>query len=221
LNYDFKKGSKVIITLKTGKSIIGILSSSSTKLNLILLESFFSNDDEDVDQTISKSISINSNDLIQLSSFKPLNLLSINNNNSNNINKNYFKIDSQTNSTSSLTSSSSSTKLLQPWSSSTTTSTIDQSLQLSNSSTSWDQFETNDRLTGTKSNYHEDIYTTKLDRTALNFKSRELKAAQLEREILNVNLLLFLSHSNNSITHSRLLHLIISSSHQIIGNYIK
>jgi PAB1-binding protein PBP1 len=188
--YILKKGSKVIITLKTGKSIIGILSSSSTKLNLILLESFLSNDDQD--ETISKSISINSNDLIQLSSFKPLNLLSINNNNSNNINKNYFKIDSQTNSTSSLTSSS-STKLLQPWSSSTTTTTSDQSLQLSNSSTSWDQFETNDRLTGTKSNYHEDIYTTKLDRTALNFKSRELKAAQLEREILNVNLLLFLS----------------------------
>lgn len=51
---------------------------------------------------------------------------------------------------------------------------------------SWDQFKANERLTGGKTDYHEDIYTTKLDRTGSDYRAREQRAAQLEREILKV-----------------------------------
>lgn len=50
----------------------------------------------------------------------------------------------------------------------------------------WDQFATNDRMTGTRTNYHEEIYTTKLDRTGSDYRAKEQRAAQLEREILRV-----------------------------------
>lgn len=38
------------------------------------------------------------------------------------------------------------------------------------------------------SDYREELYTTKLDRTGKDFKARELKAQQLADEILNVSL---------------------------------
>ena len=56
----------------------------------------------------------------------------------------------------------------------------------SNSTQNWDQFATNERLYGVRTDYNEDAYTTKLDRTGSNFRQREQKAAQLEREILRV-----------------------------------
>lgn len=51
---------------------------------------------------------------------------------------------------------------------------------------SWDQFATNERLYGARTDYHEDIYTTKLDRSGSDYNAREKRAAQLEREILKV-----------------------------------
>lgn len=54
----------------------------------------------------------------------------------------------------------------------------------------WDQFAANERLTGGKTDYHEDIYTTKLDRTGSDYRAREQRAAQLEREILKVGILI-------------------------------
>lgn len=57
---------------------------------------------------------------------------------------------------------------------------------------SWDQFATNERLYGTKTDYHEEIYTTKLDRSGADYRAREQRAAQLEREILKVRPLCFL-----------------------------
>lgn len=59
-------------------------------------------------------------------------------------------------------------------------------LRGSGGASNWDQFATNDRITGTTTNYHEDIYTTKLDRGGADFRAREMRAAQLEREILKV-----------------------------------
>jgi len=56
----------------------------------------------------------------------------------------------------------------------------------SNKSTgAWDQFATNERQFGIKSNYDEDIYTTKLDRSGKDFKERERNAERIAREILN------------------------------------
>ncbi|GAA5877431.1 hypothetical protein JCM16303_003329 [Sporobolomyces ruberrimus] len=48
----------------------------------------------------------------------------------------------------------------------------------------WDQFAANERMYGLKTDYNEEIYTTKLDRSTKDFKDREARAAQLEREIL-------------------------------------
>ncbi|KAI5479280.1 Pab1 binding protein [Pseudohyphozyma bogoriensis] len=48
----------------------------------------------------------------------------------------------------------------------------------------WDQFAANERMYGTRTDYHEDLYTTKLDRSGADYRAREQRAAQLEREIL-------------------------------------
>lgn len=51
----------------------------------------------------------------------------------------------------------------------------------------WDQFATNERLFGAKTNYDEEMYTTKLDRSGKDFRERERKAAALAQQILSVS----------------------------------
>ncbi|KAK0554064.1 poly(A)-binding protein binding protein [Tilletia horrida] len=51
----------------------------------------------------------------------------------------------------------------------------------------WDQFAVNERHFGVKSNYDEDIYTTKLDRSGKDFKERERNAERIAKEILNAS----------------------------------
>lgn len=53
----------------------------------------------------------------------------------------------------------------------------------------WDQFAANEKLYGLKSDYDDELYTTKLDRSGADYRQREAKAAQLEREILKVSAL--------------------------------
>jgi hypothetical protein len=55
-----------------------------------------------------------------------------------------------------------------------------------NSAGGWDQFETNKRLFGGDSTYDENIYTTKLDRSAPDFEMRKREAERLANEIQNV-----------------------------------
>lgn len=52
---------------------------------------------------------------------------------------------------------------------------------------SWDQFAENERLFGITTNYDEDLYTTKLDRTAADFKERERRAQQIANEIMGTS----------------------------------
>ena len=52
---------------------------------------------------------------------------------------------------------------------------------------SWDQFAANEKLFGVKAGFDEDLYTTKLDRNAPDFKERERKAQQLANEIMSVS----------------------------------
>ncbi|KAI9886875.1 MAG: hypothetical protein M1823_001311 [Watsoniomyces obsoletus] len=47
----------------------------------------------------------------------------------------------------------------------------------------WDQFATNERLTGFKSEFDENLYTTYLDRSDPAYKQREVEAARLAHEI--------------------------------------
>ncbi|KAJ1962967.1 poly(A)-binding protein binding protein [Dipsacomyces acuminosporus] len=50
---------------------------------------------------------------------------------------------------------------------------------------SWDQFATNERLFGLTTDFDEEIYTTKLDRTRADFKDREREAIRIAQEIQN------------------------------------
>lgn len=52
---------------------------------------------------------------------------------------------------------------------------------------SWDQFAVNEKLFGVKTNFDEDVYTTKLDRSAADFKERERKAQKIANEIIGVS----------------------------------
>ncbi|KAH9481288.1 PAB1-binding protein 1 [Psilocybe cubensis] len=53
-----------------------------------------------------------------------------------------------------------------------------------NGATSWDQFSANEQLFGVKASFDEDVYTTKLDRSAPDFKERERKAQKIANEII-------------------------------------
>ncbi|CAO3664768.1 unnamed protein product [Umbelopsis vinacea] len=50
-------------------------------------------------------------------------------------------------------------------------------------SDNWDQFAANEKLFGLKTNFDEELYTTKLDRSAPDFKAREKRAAEMAAEI--------------------------------------
>lgn len=52
---------------------------------------------------------------------------------------------------------------------------------------SWDQFAVNEKLFGVKTNFNEDDYTTKLDRSGADFKEREKRAQRLANEIIGVS----------------------------------
>ncbi|RIA96057.1 hypothetical protein C1645_755905 [Glomus cerebriforme] len=49
--------------------------------------------------------------------------------------------------------------------------------------TSWDQFAANEQLFGIKTDFNEEIYTTKLDRSRADFKERERQAIAIANEI--------------------------------------
>lgn len=60
----------------------------------------------------------------------------------------------------------------------------DTSLELGSGSVSgWDQFATNDRLTGQKSTYDESVYTTTIDRSDPEYARRAARADRIAREI--------------------------------------
>ncbi|RMZ84391.1 hypothetical protein DV738_g630, partial [Chaetothyriales sp. CBS 135597] len=48
----------------------------------------------------------------------------------------------------------------------------------------WDQFATARQMTGIESTYHENDYTTALDKNSLSYKMKEAEAERVEREIL-------------------------------------
>ena len=52
-----------------------------------------------------------------------------------------------------------------------------------NGSASWDQFETNERLYGVKTDYDENLYTTSIDKSNPTYKQRALAADRKAREI--------------------------------------
>jgi PAB1-binding protein PBP1 len=50
----------------------------------------------------------------------------------------------------------------------------------------WDQFAANEKLFGVRTQFDENLYTTKLDRSAADFKEREREAQRIANEIIGV-----------------------------------
>lgn len=55
----------------------------------------------------------------------------------------------------------------------------------SNPSGNWDQFAANEKLFGLKTDFNEELYTTKLDRQAAHIKAKEAEADRIAREIMS------------------------------------
>lgn len=60
-------------------------------------------------------------------------------------------------------------------------------LESAGRSTEWDQFSTNERLFGVRSNYDEEIYTTSIDRSDPQYAQRAARAEKIAREIESSN----------------------------------
>ena len=71
---------------------------------------------------------------------------------------------------------------LQPWTSNAETD-VDLSLEGSESGGAWDQFKANEQLFGLKSDYDENIYTTRIDRSNPSYREREAAAIRLAQDI--------------------------------------
>lgn len=63
----------------------------------------------------------------------------------------------------------------------------DGNLNMTGSNGAWDQFETNERLYGVKSDYDENLYTTVIDRSDPLYKERSARAEKIAREIESSN----------------------------------
>ena len=63
------------------------------------------------------------------------------------------------------------------------TNTTDANLSLEGSGGAWDQFQVNEQRFGVKSDYDEDIYTTRIDRTRPDFQQRAAQARRKAQEI--------------------------------------
>ncbi|KAF9003941.1 hypothetical protein BDQ17DRAFT_1241822 [Cyathus striatus] len=76
---------------------------------------------------------------------------------------------------------------LQAWAptSDSTAPNDDETFNLSGGGGSWDQFAVNEAKFGVKTSFDEDLYTTKLNRNAPDFKERERQAQKLANEILS------------------------------------
>jgi PAB1-binding protein PBP1 len=59
----------------------------------------------------------------------------------------------------------------------------------SNNNASWDQFAANEAEFGVVTSFDEEQYTTKLDRSAPDFKEREKKAQRIANEIMGVSVI--------------------------------
>jgi PAB1-binding protein PBP1 len=68
-----------------------------------------------------------------------------------------------------------------------------------NSGGSWDQFAANEKLFGLKTDFDEELYTTRLDRSAPDYKDREKWAIEKANEIQRVSSSV---HPCHSLTHS-------------------
>ncbi|KAL9100539.1 MAG: hypothetical protein Q9163_004096 [Psora crenata] len=71
---------------------------------------------------------------------------------------------------------------LQPWVPPPDTE-VDQSLESSGSTGTWDQFQANENLFGVRSDYDESIYTSRIDKSHPNYREREAAAMRMAQKM--------------------------------------
>jgi PAB1-binding protein PBP1 len=74
-------------------------------------------------------------------------------------------------------------------------------------SNSWDQFATNEKLFGVKTDFQEELYTTKLDKSSAEYLQREKEAERLAREIekvFNLNAYIYFNSGKGSTSNVHL-----------------
>lgn len=60
---------------------------------------------------------------------------------------------------------------------------VNADMSLEPSGGTWDQFQANEQLFGVKTDYDEDIYTTRIDRSTPDYRQREAEAQRIAQEI--------------------------------------
>ncbi|GAA5954349.1 hypothetical protein JCM3765_004430 [Sporobolomyces pararoseus] len=203
-------GQTVVATLKGGVKVQGILSAATTdgEVSIALRQAIYLSPPS-TDSTPKSSLIINAKDLLEVeASDVVLDPQTANNNSNSNSSKDSFRTDTDI---SGLPPPSRPRERdLQAWSAGAEAwgagsgggargggiedsisngiggLALDESTngKRSTGGGAWDQFAANERMYGLKTDYNEEIYTTKLDRNTKDFKDREARAAQLEREIL-------------------------------------
>ncbi|ORY78382.1 hypothetical protein BCR35DRAFT_304976 [Leucosporidium creatinivorum] len=177
-------GSKVVATVKGGQRFSGILSAATAdgEVNLALRQAQLV---DDPSAPLRSSLLIQAKDLQELSALD----ISLDSRPSE---RDAFKTDTEVTGL----ASDRKEKELQAWGAGTGLGgaggigdtlgglSLDDEQRGQGGAKAWDQFATNERLYGTRTDYHEELYTTKLDRSGADYRQREQRAAQLEREIL-------------------------------------
>ncbi|KAK6072446.1 LsmAD domain-containing protein [Seiridium cupressi] len=74
-------------------------------------------------------------------------------------------------------------RVLQRWQPDSSPSNLDDSLEKSGSRDKWDQFKTNEKLFGLKTDYDENIYTTQIDKNHPKYRERLAQADRKAKEI--------------------------------------
>lgn len=197
------QGSKVVATVKGGQRFSGILSAATAdgEINLALRQAQLV---DDPSSPLRSSLLIQAKDLQELSALD----ISLDSRPSE---RDAFKTDTEVTGL----ASDRKEKELQAWGSgagygsgggiedSLGALSLDDEQRGQGGAKAWDQFATNERLYGTRTDYHEELYTTKLDRSGADYRQREQRAAQLEREILKVRCSFDASGSELTILHYR------------------
>lgn len=176
------QGSKVTVTLRGGARYEGILSTASTEGEFgVALKRARNLDDVDL-STPKKSILIMPKDLVELQA-SDVDLEQLRRSGAAQEQRETFKTDTDI---SGQGGGPRQNRELQQWVASGNNDTLE-GLEDTRGKP-WDQFAANEQLFGATTNYDEEIYTTRLDRNAADYRQREKRAAQLEREILSVSL---------------------------------
>ncbi|KEI36723.1 uncharacterized protein L969DRAFT_54397 [Mixia osmundae IAM 14324] len=180
-------GSRVVATIPSGVAYEGILSASTTmdsgELTVVLTRAH--SVEAGSQETMKSLLSIAASDLVDLKAAAPVDLHAISAAAfpTGAANGDSFRTDADISGT---PTSAGDGRALQKWSGAgDEDGSLESAALLSPTKGKWDQFEVNEKLFGAKTDFDEEIYTTKLDRSGKDFKDKERRAARLAQDILS------------------------------------